>query len=174
MPFLKIRPKGRWSSGREENMSRSAYIKLMEGFCKLVGMQDAQTFILDAAVTVQGVTFSLIHDEQADPGLVCVYTDLGKLPPKRELETCMELMEANLSLYPCKLPVFGISPITRNVTLAAPYAVSEMTPEILRDLLLGLVKQAKEWRNMDFRELKPKMDSRRGGFNWNALVQAQK
>jgi ABC-type phosphate/phosphonate transport system substrate-binding protein len=147
-------------------MSREKSIELIEGFCALTGIKDPESIVRDGSVTVNGVTFSLIHNEEIDPKSLAVYADFGQLPSKRELEVCMGLMEANLFLSARKLPVFGISPATRNVTLVARCELDELTPEKLRDALSELAAKAREWRKDHFLDLKPKPPAKRGNFEW--------
>jgi len=147
-------------------MSRKKYVELLEEFCALTGADDPARIIRDAALTVNGVAFSFIHEEEIDPALLTVYADFGKLPSKRELEVCMGLMEANLSLAAQRFPIFGISPNTRNVTLAAQCQLADLDPENLRSMLVELAAKAQEWQEKNLLGLKPNTPPKRGNFNW--------
>jgi len=138
-------------------MSKERFIKLLEEFCALTKIDKPGFVLQDGIVTVNGVTFSLRHEEEADADLLFLYTDFGKLPAKQELEVCKALMEANLFLFATKQQFsFAISPNTKNATLACRISLKDLTSERLRTLLIDLSAKARAWRINHFFDLKPK------------------
>ena len=136
-------------------MSHPLFLELLEGFARLSKIENAGLFLKDRVVKVDGVTFSLIYDEQV-ADIVFIYVDFGDLPSDRALEICRALLEANMFLFASKQQIsFVISPDTKNVTLACRVELSKLTPTKLRTLLADLSAKARQWRNNFFFDLKP-------------------
>lgn len=146
-------------------MSKKIFTTLLQEFCTLVKIDKPDVVLREGNVMVGDVAFSLVHDEENAPALLSVYADFGKLPAKRELEVCMALMEANLFLFAGQGPIFGISPQTKQVTLAAHHPLDKLTPQDLHNILIDMASKATEWRQTSFLDLKPKPPgTNRGAF----------
>lgn len=131
-------------------MSEKIYRDLVTAFCSLVGINHLSDVLRDGNVSLDGVVFSLVHDEGRAPGVLSVFCDLGPLPSNREREMCKALMEANLLLFMSQAPVLCLSQQTGNVTMAFRLRLDAVTPEALREILFRAVSQAKEWRAPSF------------------------
>lgn len=104
---------------------------------------------------VGDVAFSLFYSEEDAPDVFTVYADFGKLPAGREQELCLALMEANLFLVGVQGPIFGISPQTRQVTLAKQCALDRCTAKELQAVVTDMAGKAGDWRKNHFLNLKP-------------------
>jgi hypothetical protein len=136
-------------------MSNKDFIKLIEGFCTLAGIGQAEQVLRDKALMIDEVAFSLAHDDDIDPARFLIYVDFGPLPARRELEVCLSLMEANLFLKAQDGPVFAVSPARKNVTLVGSRRLADTGPDDLRNALVDFSAKARLWRKNYFIELKP-------------------
>jgi Tir chaperone protein (CesT) family len=136
-------------------MPNRPFKQLLEEFAALVAIDQPALFLREGNVTLDEVTFSLVASEQDEDATMYIYADFGDLPPRRELELCMALMEANLILYPKQGPIFGISSRTRRVAIVHRVPLAPLTAGELREVLADLAGKAKEWGKNSFLDLKP-------------------
>jgi hypothetical protein len=136
-------------------MSKADFVKLIKDFCVFTKIKDTESVVRDGAIIVDGVMFSLIHNEKGDENDFSIYTDFGELPSKRELEIASSLMETNLFLAALKGPVFAMSPETKRITMVVHYKILNIDSKRLCDILAELSSAAKSWKENYFLDLKP-------------------
>jgi len=131
-------------------LSKIKYFDLIDEFCLLPGMVQPRIQprnITDGgALYIDDVAFSLLHNEQIDETLLFIYADFGALPPGRELQAAIALLEANLYLYNGAAPVFAISAETGRVVMAQHGALAALDAQSLSELLLNIAQKATQWR----------------------------
>ncbi|WP_034300978.1 CesT family type III secretion system chaperone [Herbaspirillum sp. RV1423] len=130
-------------------MSKAMFIELAANFCRLAKLQQPEKLLEGQAVEVDGVTFHLGYDEDADPENMVVYCDFGQPPQDRLLNVYEALLEVNLAMYGSHAPAFMLSP-SRRVALGYHYRLGEVVPEQLLHLISNLAAQAKDWREHYF------------------------
>jgi hypothetical protein len=119
---------------------------LIEGFCKVCGLDNAGRILDGGSIIVNEVTFSLIYSENVNPELLFIYCDFGDPPVGREADAYRALLEANLYLYSGTGPTFSISRETRRVLFADQLRLDKGTPEELHAILLRMADKAHAWR----------------------------
>jgi hypothetical protein len=126
---------------------------LIEGFCKLCGVDDPHRVIRGGAVMINEVAFWLIHEEKDYPGLVIINCDFGEVMPGRRNDAYRVLLEANLLLNTGSGPAFTLARDTGRVILADRYRLDDKCrPQELYDMLCHLAAKAKAWRTDHFLE----------------------
>jgi hypothetical protein len=125
---------------------KKKYFELMEEFCLLSGVEQPQLISEGGTLKVDDVTFSLLHNERIDPALLFIYADFGALPPGRELQAAMALLEANLFLYGGAAPVFALSAQTERVVMADHRRLDQLDAQGLQLVLVNLAAKAAQWR----------------------------
>jgi hypothetical protein len=127
-------------------VSKITYFELIEAYCLLTDVKHPRMITDGGTLHINGVAFSLLHNEQIDETLLYIYADFGALPPGRELQASMALLEANLFLYSGSTPVFAIAPGTERVVMAQVGSLAQLDAESLSALLTNMADKACQWR----------------------------
>ena len=127
-------------------MSKIKYFELLNEFCLLSGVEQPQLIAEGGTLNVNDVMFSLLHNEQIDDALLFIYADFGELPPGRELQASVALLEANLFLYSGAAPVFAISAESGRVVMAEHRSLDRLDARDLSEVLVSMAAKAKQWR----------------------------
>lgn len=120
---------------------------LIEGFCRLCGLDNPGRILDGGSVVVDGVVFSLVYGEQINPETAFIYCDYGEVPHGREEDVYRTLLAANLSLHTGSGPAFTVSRETGRVVFADQYRLDgQSSAEGLKETLVRMAARAVEWR----------------------------
>ncbi|MNV30472.1 Tir chaperone protein (CesT) [compost metagenome] len=129
-------------------MSHQKYIELLSEFCSLVDATNTADILEHGNLHIDGVAFSLAHEDTLGRDDLIIYCDFGSLPQKDSNRAYLELLHANLMLYGGSLGgTFAINPESGNVLLLAYQRLADATPEGLASHLNILAELAKLWRD---------------------------
>lgn len=125
------------------------FYSLMQGYAKLVGLEEIGRVIDGHPIKVNGVLFSLVFDPQKDSTALFVYGDLGVLSTQHRLEDESALLAANTVFYPDLGACVAISPVNGHAILCLNLTLEELTPEALRQHLFSAAAAVKTWRSRE-------------------------
>lgn len=126
------------------------YETLIEDFCALVNLDDAQHIVQGGAIEVNGVVFSFIHNPAIDMGLLFLYTDFGPPPLEYQAAVYGELLKHNFMHFAGKGPAFTISPFTGHVVHVEHFPIETTVPQLLASTMAYMADQAKDWKATRF------------------------
>lgn len=135
-------------------MSKESFSKLINGFCALTGLKEADRVINGDWIKFNDVGFSLVHVPFCKTPTFSIYADFGPIPPQKEASICRVLLEVNLHLHVDAGPVFSVSEKEKNVICAQRYLTDDVKPEKLRELVVNMSELAHEWRKNYFLDVK--------------------
>lgn len=131
--------------------ARSAFAELVKGYCNLHKLDDAGGILAGKPIEIDGVSFSLVHDEDVQPGTLFLYTGYGSVPGERAAAVHASLLEINLFLHRIGgAATFALAPDRNEVVLAEYFPLAGLTPELLDALLADAVRNALSWRATHF------------------------
>ncbi|HEX6705259.1 MAG TPA: CesT family type III secretion system chaperone [Albitalea sp.] len=125
---------------------KDKYRTLIEGVCRKGGISDPEVVLERGHLAVNGISFTLLHAELADPDLVLIYCDFGELPRDRREQALQRLLEVNLYLYGGAGPGFSFNKDSGHVLLMAQVRLPGATVDSVLTALGALAAYAKEWR----------------------------
>ena len=77
-------------------MDSNSYENMVREMCAYVGLEDCSQIIRTRHLMIGDVLTGLIYDEQADPGHLHIYFELGPTFPERDPELYAKMLAANL------------------------------------------------------------------------------
>jgi hypothetical protein len=119
---------------------------LMQGYARLVGLNDVGRVIDGHPIKVNDVLFSLVFDPKKDPTVLFIYGDLGVFSVSHRQEEEGVLLASNMMFYPDFGACVSVSPVNDQAILCLKAALADLTPELLHQRLLSAVDLVKEWR----------------------------
>lgn len=131
-------------------MTKSTYRGLIDGLCKLTGIEQSEEFYEKAELDVDGIKFILGHGGEANENGLIMCCNYGKPPVALLPVVAARLLEANLQRFAPGGLRFGIDLATYEVLLAGVLPMTDMTASGLADLLEFFAEQAHEWRDHYF------------------------
>lgn len=132
--------------------AKSAFNELIRGFCNLHKLDDAGGVLAGKPIEIDGVSFSLLHDEQTQPGVLFIYTGYGCVPNDVAHAAYASLLEVNLFLHRVGGATLAMAPGRNEVVLAENFPLAALSPELLDDLLKHGAQNALDWRSTYFLE----------------------
>jgi hypothetical protein len=135
--------------GRE---TKAAFTELIRGFCNLHRLDDAGGVVAGKPIEIDGVSFSLLYDEQTQPGVLFIYTGYGSVTNELARDAYASLLEVNLFLHRVGGGTLAIAPGRNEVVLAESFPLAGLSPELLGDLLKHGAQNALNWRTTYFLE----------------------
>lgn len=131
-------------------MSKSTYCGLIDGLCKLTGLDNPEELYERAGLNIDGVEFVLAHGGSAHENSLILFCNFGVLPYDMQSKAMSRLMEANLQLFPPGGLRFGINPFQNEAILTGLVPMQELTAASLFNTLRTYAQRAKEWRDHYF------------------------
>jgi hypothetical protein len=129
---------------------KNQYRRLIEGVCRRGGIGDSKTVLERGHLAVNGIPFTLLHAEPAEPEFVLVYCDFGELPRHNRELALQRLLEVNLFLYGGAGPGFSFNKDSGHVLLMAQFRLPAATEESVLTALGSMAAYAEEWRKGHF------------------------
>ena len=131
-------------------MSNLKYRSLLDGLCKITGLANPEKLHASANLTINEVSFMLAPGANDNPDSLLIFCNYG-VPPQELLgEALLQLLVANLELFPPGGPRFVLNPLASEVILAVDISLRNATSENLLELLECFAKQAKDWQKHYF------------------------
>jgi Tir chaperone protein (CesT) family len=126
-------------------MSQS-FKELIGSLCALVKLEDPQHILHGGPIDVDGVVFSLIHDEASDPQHMWIYGDFGFAPLEDLASAYAKLLQRNYLTFESNGPVYSLSPHTGTVICMERVALDGISAGELASTLAYLAAQASAWQ----------------------------
>jgi hypothetical protein len=136
--------RGRALSGNEEIMSTERFAEIIEGLCRIYGLDHTRVLQGDS-LDIGGVRIALRHGGGPLWSPMMMYCDFGPVPKELETRVYRQLLESNLSTYTGQGETFCLTPEGR-VVFVNNYLLETLTPEILAGYLSLASIYAKRWR----------------------------
>ena len=123
-----------------------AYRGLVNEFCTLAALDDAEAIAEGCSFCVDDIECALIYLDHLSQDIIHCYIDFGVPPEARCAEVYRHLLTANYLQLASGSAAFSVSPETGHVVLISTLRLAEASPETLADLLAYHAQQALEWR----------------------------
>lgn len=126
-------------------MSQS-FEELIGKLCTLVKLEDPQRILHGGPIAVDGVVFSLVHDEARDPQHMRIYGDFGLAPPEHHASAYATLLQRNYLGFENNGPLYSLSPHTGTVICMERLDLEDLSASELASTLAYLAAQASAWQ----------------------------
>jgi len=136
-------------------MAMQDFEQLIDGICKIKGIERAKALSEACHLNVNGVAFTLAPspNNKSETDALGYFCDFGPLPEELPHAPILRrLLESNLFLFGAELPRFTCNPETGNVLLVGRLALALLTGEIVIQLLDQMSDYAREWGETYFLE----------------------
>jgi len=128
-------------------MSLQNYRQLIDQICELTMLPDPASLYEMASISVRGINFSLLPQENAGGGNVQIYCGFGPLPKQQREPVLLRLLETNLHLCTGPgSPALSYNSETSQVVLVCVLPLELLEAQTLLDMLGALADMAKQWQ----------------------------
>jgi hypothetical protein len=138
-------------------MITPAYRLLIDQFCALTLIPNAQSLYEHMAIEFNGIDFTLEYKDNMGEGRN-LSLHMGSLPARESAAAALRLLEMNFYLFANQSNcVFTLNPESRRINLGMDLLLDQLSAERLLELLGELADMVKAWRNdffLDVDELK--------------------
>ncbi|MDY7575730.1 CesT family type III secretion system chaperone [Actimicrobium sp. CCI2.3] len=119
----------------------SEFKQLVEGLCTLTGYTAPQRIIDGGGMTIEDVTFTLMHKPTVDPGALFLHADFGPCDLEEQAALYPLILQENMMLLSTRDCTFSVSPTTECVVLIEKISLADHTPDTLLVLLRSLTRR---------------------------------
>ncbi len=140
-------------------MSSPSFEDLCRDLCDTAGLEPPllvhdETGAVSLSFQINGIDITLCRVSQIPDGVLCLAA-LGPIPPGRELESCIAMLDANFLLRGHANMSFGCAPEGGEPVLQSTYKLEGITGASLLQGLVGQSELAHQWREGRFLAVAP-------------------
>ncbi len=125
---------------RKDTM-HSEFEQLIEGLCALTGYPASQRIIDGAGITIEDVTFTLMHKPADDSAALFLYADFGQFDLEEQAALYPLMLQENLMMVSSREGTFSVSPTEESVVMIEKISLAAHTPGTLLTLLRSLTRR---------------------------------
>ncbi|MFT5590816.1 MAG: hypothetical protein ACI9ZF_003010 [Bradyrhizobium sp.] len=119
----------------------SEFEQLIEGLCLLTGDNAPQRLIAGGGITIEGVTFTLMHKPAADAAALFLYADFGQFDLEEQAALYPLILQENMMMLSSRECTFSVSPSRDSVVMIEKISLTAHTPDTLLILLRSLTRR---------------------------------
>ncbi len=132
-------------------MSHKSFRALTDELLSLAGAADSDELYATVNLTVDGVSFSLMHGGAEDEGSIVMFCDFGVPPAERNAKVVKALLVANIAAFDSAgRESFCMNHASGHVLASSVLPMRNASGQLFLELLRHYAAQAKRWQDIYF------------------------